>query len=53
VKVLITGCLTLLEDIDRMKFAAYMDFSFTKFFHVLLVQFFIIVYMDVRMYAYV
>ena len=37
-KVLVTGCLTLLE--DYIMFAAYMDFSFVAFFHVLLVPFF-------------
>ena len=34
--------------IDRMKFAVHMAFSFTIFFHVLLLPFFIIVCMDVR-----
>ena len=34
--------------VEHMKFAAHMSFSFTIFFHVLLVPFFIIVCMVVR-----
>ena len=35
-----------------MKFAAYMDFSFITFFHVLLVPFFIIIYIYIYIYIY-
>jgi hypothetical protein len=47
VKVLVTGCLLLLENIYPMKLAAYMAVSFITFFHILLVLFCIIVYMVV------
>jgi len=46
VKVLVTACLSLLEDTDQMKFAVCMAVSFITFFHIPLVPlFFIIVYM--------
>ena len=46
-KVLVTGCLTLLEVmyINHKKFAAYVAFSF---YHIILVPNFIIVYMIVN-----
>jgi len=48
VKVLVTGCLNIIRRyIYHMKFATYMVFSLTTFFHILLVPFFIIVYMVV------
>ena len=51
-KVSVTGCLTLLEDIyiykSYMKFAVYVTFAFITLFHVLLVPFFITVYIVVR-----
>jgi len=45
VKVLVTGCLTLLEDNRSYDVAAYMAFSFITFFHTFLFPFFIIAFM--------
>ena len=39
--------------IDHMKFVASTNFSFITFFHVVLLPIFLIVYMDVCLYAYV
>jgi len=47
VKVLVTGCLPLSEDIYKMKFAAYMAVSFITLFHIILVLFCITVYIVV------
>jgi len=46
VKVLGTGCLSLLEEI-KMKFAAYMAASFITSFHIISVLYCIVVYMVV------
>jgi len=51
VKVLVTGCLTLLEDINiYISYEVYClyGFSVITFFHVILVPFIIILYMVVR-----
>ena len=47
VKVLVTGCPSLLEDMIYVMFAAYMAVSFIIFFHILLVLFSIILCMVV------
>jgi len=55
VEVLVTGCLTLLEDkyiyIYRMNFVASMTVLFITFFHIFFDSIFIIVYMIVYFYA--